>query len=225
MGLERNELEGPESGHAGMAAEQLGSADELRSPIVWLVLALVIEVPSHGYEINQRYEARFGGFLPVSGSSVYAALGRLQSAGMIEPIALEASEGSPRQRSFRRSYRATAAGARAYRVWVASRMRDDPQRVRLLGRLASTGLLGIGALIELVDRYEQECLREAKTMSTSDGRETRRADRGMAELAEHLVAEQQRLEMRAQLDWVAYARKEIRAHARRRVAKEQAAGS
>jgi len=224
LGLERNEREDPRAGAAGIARAESTSVDELRSPVVWLVLALVIEQPSHGYEINQRYERRFGGFLPVSSSSVYAALGRLQDAGMVEPIVLEESGRARRQHVLRRSYRATAAGARAYRRWVAERMRDDPQRPQLLGRIASTGLMGIDALLELVDRYEQECLQEAKTMPTPDHGERRGADGGMAELAERLVAEQQRLEMRARLEWVAHARKEIRAYARR-MTQEQAAGS
>jgi DNA-binding PadR family transcriptional regulator len=42
------------------------------------VLALVIERPSYGYELYERFGRRFGEFLPASQGNVYDALKRLE---------------------------------------------------------------------------------------------------------------------------------------------------
>ncbi len=63
---------------ASQAARQLRGVEDPWSPAVWLVLALVIEQSSHGYEISQRYQRRFGSFVSMSVPRVYAALDRLR---------------------------------------------------------------------------------------------------------------------------------------------------
>jgi DNA-binding PadR family transcriptional regulator len=188
------------------------AVEDARSPALWLVLALIIEQPSHGYELSQRYEVRFGEFLALSKSSLYAVLERLRDAEMIEQIVLEPTGQPRKQHGLRRSYRATRAGAQAYRRWVAERMSDDPQRPQLLGRIASAGLLGLDALLEVVDRYESECLQAMKALPTADPED---AQADATELVESLVVDQLRREMRARVDWAIYARRILRAYAQR----------
>jgi DNA-binding PadR family transcriptional regulator len=96
-----------------------GEAVDAGSLAAWLVLGLIIQQPSHGYELYQRFE-RFGAVLPLSRSSVYAVLDRLRERGMVEEIDLEPVGPVSRKRESRRSYRATAVGASAYRRWVAA---------------------------------------------------------------------------------------------------------
>jgi DNA-binding PadR family transcriptional regulator len=194
---------------AQAARERL--AEDARSPAAWLVLALLIEQPSHGYEISQRYRQRFGSLQPMSVPRVYAALDRFRDMGMIEPVTLKPADPSGKQHLMRRSYRATRAGARAYRRWVAERMRDDPQRSQLLSRIASTGILGIDALLEVIDRYQRECMEELTALPTlSEPLQTGSAS--LEELAEALVFDQQRRELRAHSDWAAHARELLEAH-------------
>src|SRR5277367_4210446 len=100
----------------------------LRSQVACAVLGLVIEKPSHGYEIGQRFERRFGGFLSVGRSSIYAALGTLMGAALIEKMSARSATGVSRGAKAGASYRATAGGARAYRALLAERLRSDPQR-------------------------------------------------------------------------------------------------
>lgn len=180
-----------------------------------MVLALVLEQPSHGYEIHQRYELRFGGFLPTSRPSLYAILNRLREAGLIESIVLEPTGRSRKQHDLRRSYRATRTGAQAFRRWVAERMRDDPERLGLLARIASVGFLGLDAVLGVVDRYESDCMRAMKALPTSD---PEGAHGGVAELVESLVVDQHRREMRARIDWAKHARRILRAYATRSAA-------
>jgi DNA-binding PadR family transcriptional regulator len=200
-----------------LAQRQLPSrgAEDQRSPSAWLVLALVIEQPSHGYEISQRYERRFGSLQPMSVPRVYAALDRLRDAKMIEQIALKPAKPAGKQHLMRRSYRATSAGTQAYHAWVAERMRDDPQRPRLLGRIATAGLIGIDDVLDVVDRYQRECMEELRALPTDSERlETGRSS--LEELTEYLVNDQLRRELRARHDWAVHARGILEAHKRRR---------
>src|ERR1700737_4491774 len=123
-------------GSASLTARQprATGAEDLISPAAWWVLALLIEQPSHGYEISQRYQRRFGSFMPLSVPRVYGALDRLRDAGMIEPVATRPKSASKQQR-MRRSYRPTDEGAEAYRRWLGEKMRDDPGSPPLLGRM------------------------------------------------------------------------------------------
>lgn len=189
------------------------AADEARSPVTWLVLALLIERPSHGYEVSQRYDERFGSFAALSVPRIYAAIDRLRDAGMIEPIVLDPAKATRKQHLMRRSYRATAAGAQAYRRWVAERMRDDPQRPQLLARIASVGWLGLEAVLEVIDRYDRACTEELRSLPTdSDQLELGRCS--PEELTEYLVTDQQRRELRARHDWATHARRVLQAHKR-----------
>lgn len=149
--MRADDLEGGGLASVMRGGESRDAALGALPPGAWLVLALVIEKPSHGYEIDRRYEARFGAFLPLSTSRVYEALRRLNRMGLIERIALRPEGHSRKQHGLRQSYRAKRAGVQAYRGWAAERMRDDPQRVEILARVASVGLLGVDALVDVVD--------------------------------------------------------------------------
>ena len=200
------------------AAAALTSPESRRAPAAWLVLVLVIEQPSHGYEIHRRYEQRFGGLLPVSMARLYPILGQLHKAGMIEPIRLEPLDQPRKQHGLRRSYRATPAGVQALRCWVSERMRDDMERPQVLGRIASTGVLGLDAVRALVDRYEHDCMEAMRVLPLSDPKDVHG---GIPELVESLVADQQRREMRARIDWAVHARGILRAYSERSTVKEE----
>lgn len=191
--------------------EEAGStlAPVLRSQVACAVLGLVIEKPSHGYEIGQRFEARFGGFLRAGRSSIYATLRNLIEAGLIEQMSARSTTGVPRGAKAGASYRATARGARAYRARLAERVRSDPQRIEMLGRMTLAGVHSVEAALDLVDRYEQECVLEAKALvgpvysDVSDSR-------GVAAVVERLLLEERRRMIDAQLGWITYARAELR---------------
>lgn len=188
----------------------------MKSTVNWAVLGLVIEKPSYGYELLQRFEGRYGEVLRVSGPShVYAALNRLEKARLIEPALDEAAEPAEVQRQPKVSYRATADGARAFRRWIAERMRDDEQRVELMGRLIAVGARRMDALGEIIDRYEHECVEAVSRMplfdreAAADGRETEHEFMG------RLIAEERRFVLEAQLMWIEFARQEMAARAQR----------
>jgi DNA-binding PadR family transcriptional regulator len=213
---------------ATLAAQPVraGAVEDPRASGPWLVLALVIEQPSHGYEISQRYERRFGSFHSMSVPRVYGALDRLRDTGMIEPITLKPVKPAPRQHLMRRSYQATDAGVQAYRRWVAEQMRDDPQRPALLARIASVGVLGIDAVLDVIDCYQRECMEELRALAI-DSEPLEGGGSSLEELTESLVIDQQRRELRARHDWAVHAREILEAHKQRISAEsgERAAGT
>lgn len=113
------------------------------------VLGLVIERPSYGYELSKRFEQRFGALLHVSRSHIYAALNSLLGDQLIEPLPTDESQRQPKVH-----YCATAAGAEAFRGWVAEQLHDNVQRSQLLGRIAATGVRGRDEVLTLVDGHE-----------------------------------------------------------------------
>jgi DNA-binding PadR family transcriptional regulator len=202
-------------GHRGSTAASEApayAATGTLSLAAWLVLALIVERPSHGYEIYQRYERRFAGFLPKSRSSIYEVLPRLKAEGMIESIVIEPDCPAGRQHESRNSYRATRMGAQAFRGWVAEWMRDDPQRLQLRARVASVCFLGVDAVLGVIDRYESDCMLEMKALPASDPDDEHR---GVAELVESLVVDQRRREVRARIDWATRARRILQDQAAR----------
>jgi len=217
-------LRGEKSSPLAAQAVRARAAEDPRASGAWLVLALVIEQPSHGYEISQRYERRFGSFQSMSVPRVYAALDRLRDTGMIEPIALKPVKPARRQHQMRRSYQATDAGVKEYRRWVAEQMRDDPRRPALLARLVSVGVLGIEAVLDVIDNYQRECMEELRELPTAQPFEE---DSSLEELTENLVIDQQRRELRARHDWALHAGQILEAHKKRLSAEpgERAAGA
>lgn len=197
----------------------------MRSAVNWAVLGLVIERPSYGYELFQRLERRYGGVLDPPISQIYAALNALERQELIEPLPAEERAPEPEdgaRPSARRQpkvhYRATASGARAFRQWVARQMREDPQHVELLRRIAGAAAAGLDraeTMRGLVDAYERACVEEASLLPLPPARSGEPAV-AAGELVERLVLAARRGLLDAHFAWIAYARKEIEAFERTR---------
>jgi DNA-binding PadR family transcriptional regulator len=181
------------------------AGEDGRSPAYWLILGLVIDEPSHGYEISSRYKERFSDLVPLTVPRVYAALDRLREDGLIEPVAVEESPEVPKQHLMRRSYRVSAEGVAAYRDWLVGQLREDPMRAQLLARITSVSGMGPEAMLDVVDRYAQVCLEQLRALPAS-GDAPAPASGGLEELASVLLYDQQRRELRARYDWAVHAR-------------------
>lgn len=190
--------------------EQSDASSAVRGPRSLLgivVLGLLIQRPSHGYEIAQRLEKNFA-FLRPKKAAVYSTMESLAEAGLIER-ALGASRGL---RGNAKTYRATADGARAYRIYLAEKVHADPQRMEMLGLMTLAGASTIDAALEFVEHYEAECFRDAKALGGSDFREPD-ASGGTVALIGRLLLEEQRQMIEAKLAWCSYAKAELRAQA------------
>lgn len=186
------------------------SSSAMRSPINWALLGLLIKRPSYGYELVRRFERTYEGSLELSSrSQIYAALDRLARRGMIEHVEHdEAQRGLDPLRQPKLRYRVTDAGARSYEHWLLDEMNGDPGRSRLITQQFAT--LAPAHALRVLERCEQMCL-EAIGRSAQRGEpEEGVSDRGEA-LAERLAGEEERLRAGAMLEWIEYARSELRA--------------
>ncbi len=180
----------------------------LRSPVARAVLGLVIEKPSHGYEINQRFRARFGPFLQAERSSIYRTLSRLARDGLIERMPLDEVPVARRGAKVGPSYRATADGARAYRASLADEVRTNPQSADVMGRLMLAAMISIDAAFDFVHSYEQKCLQDAKALTPPPNQE---GTPELVGLVQRLLLDRERRALDADLDWLRYAKDELRA--------------
>jgi DNA-binding PadR family transcriptional regulator len=178
----------------------------MQSAVHWALLGLVIERPSYGYELAQRFEYAYEGMLHLSGVSyVYTALDTLQRRGLIEEIPGTRAGRQPKPR-----YRATASGVRSYQERLTEQIQDDLRRSRLFARQLAVFAHEPEMALEIIDRYGQVCLEEAAgaAILTPAGEG---APDVISGLASRLVSEESRLSMEAKLPWVEYARREFKA--------------
>jgi DNA-binding PadR family transcriptional regulator len=167
----------------------------LPSLIDGIILALVIEKPSYGYELHKRFERRFGEFLSTSLANVYDALGRLEDDEYVEVAGHSGARGRPRV-----NFRATTKGIDTHLSWLAERLREDPQRFPLLSRLASTSLRRTDAKLKVIDRFVEDSSQEARQIAMPECDD---------ELLWDLFIELHRRMVTAQLEWGAYARSKV----------------
>jgi len=193
-----------------IATAQRG-ATAMRSPVSWALLGLVIQRPSYGYELVQRFERTYGDALELSSpSQIYTALDALVQRGMIEELPSEEMAAIGRQP--KPHYRATAAGVSDYEQWLIAHADEDRRRGRLFAQ--QLAVLAPERALAVIERYERACLQEAGRTAPAArpgaGRE------GAGGLAARLLAEEHRVATGAKLAWIEYARRELAALVRAR---------
>jgi DNA-binding PadR family transcriptional regulator len=180
----------------------------MQSPVNWALLGLVIDRPSYAYELAQRFERTYDGVLSLSSvSHVYTALTTLRERSLIEEIPGTRTGRQPKPR-----YRATAKGLLEYGDWLVDEIREDRRRQRLFVLQLASFVRDPESAIAMLDRYEQACLQEVARIPLVPGQDGAMPEAGDALLA-RLTAEESRLALGARLQWVQYARGELRVRA------------
>ena len=180
-------------------------ANPMQSAVHWALLGLVIERPSYGYELAQRFEHAYAGMLQLSGVSyVYTALDTLQYRSMIEEIPGTRTGRQPKPR-----YRATSEGVRSYQERLIAQMHEDLRRSRLFARQLAAFAQEPEMALNVIERYGQACLEEAGETPVPAPAENGAG--AASDLASRLVSEERRLALEARLPWIDYARREFKA--------------
>jgi DNA-binding PadR family transcriptional regulator len=175
----------------------------MRSLVQWALLGLVIDRPSYAYELAQRFERTYEDAVSLSSvSHVYLALGALKERVLIEEIGGSGTERQPKPH-----YRATAIGIERYGDWLVEQICEERQRRRLF-------VLGLGAFtrdpekaLEVIDRFEAACLREAARAPLLAGADA--GEGSSSSLMEQLLNEENKLAAGAKLEWLHYARERL----------------
>jgi DNA-binding PadR family transcriptional regulator len=188
-----------------MKGERDAQPGPMHSQVNWALLGLVIERPSYAYELARRFERTYAGVLALSSvSHVYTALATLRDRALIEEL-----PGTRAGRQPRPHYRATPGGLEEYGRWLVGQVGEDRRRQRLFVLALARFTRNPDAALEILARYERECLAEAQSTPV-EPREAVCAV-GAPELASRLVAEEARLALGAKLAWLEYVRRELNA--------------
>jgi DNA-binding PadR family transcriptional regulator len=171
----------------------------MRSSIAWALLGLVIERPSYGYELVQRFSRTYGDALALSSSKkIYTALDALRMRSLIEQA--DDPHSAP-TRLPKPHYRATDEGVRAYEEWLLTQMEQERQRSRLFAR--QLAMLEPSAALEVLEEYEREWLSQADKATP--------AETAKEALAERLLEGEEQTSLEVRLAWIEYARNELQA--------------
>ncbi len=182
----------------------------MRSPVNWALLGLVIQRPSYGYELVQRFERTYGESLELSSpSQIYAAIDSLAKRGLIEEV--RAEDGPDFVRQPKPHYRATEKGACRYEHWLLSQLDEERRRSRLFAQ--QFAVLSPATGLRVLALCEKACLEEASGLPTASSPPEGEDERC---LVDRLVGEEDRLRVGAKLSWVEYARGELKARRERR---------
>jgi DNA-binding PadR family transcriptional regulator len=179
--------------------EQIGT---MRSTIAWALLGLVIERPSYGYELVQRFTRTYDETLALSSSGkIYVALESLQVRSLIEEVRDEpAGPSSTPARMPKPRYRATEGGLRAYQDWLLIQLEEARRRRRLFAR--QLAMLDPKLALAVIDQYERECLAEDE--------EPQEAASERQSVAARLAEEEEQLGTQVRLSWIEFARSELK---------------
>jgi len=183
--------------NGGRGFEQQSGA--LRSSVAWAVLGLVIERPSYGWELVQRFSRTYGEMVALSSSKqIYTALDVLLRRGFIEELGDAGGDSAPARRP-KPHYRASERGVHAYEEWLLVQIEEERQRQRVFAR--QLAMLEPEAALEVIDRYEEECLTDAEEFPAA---QTEREG-----VAHRLADHDEQLALEARLTWIRYARREL----------------
>jgi DNA-binding PadR family transcriptional regulator len=175
----------------------------------WLLLALVLEDEgeSHGYKLAERFQQRFGLFLPFEARhAVYRFLDLLEGDGLIAGQAKPTGKGRLKRRV---EYEATEAAEPALKQWLISCPPPTRHwRLEVLARIAAARTLAIPALLTLVERYQRYAQADAEsverqTLLLPDARES------PASLVGHMMLDELRRTLASGITWAEHWHNEI----------------
>ncbi len=170
----------------------------MTSVVYWSVLGLVIERPSYGLEIFNRYERLYADLLPISGSShIYTALDELQRRGLIQTVPEVATGRQPKPH-----YRVTPLGTSSFEDWCVEQMDAQSRSLELWARQLAIFAHDPAAAIRLISRFRRVYLEKVGRI----GRESEGSVSGSrGALIDDLVAEQKRIAAGGMLSWFRFA--------------------
>ncbi|MEZ4862761.1 MAG: helix-turn-helix transcriptional regulator [Caldilineaceae bacterium] len=88
-----------------------------------VLLALLAEEPTHGYELKKRYDETLGELWPLQQAQIYNNLRLLEKAGQIELDVRVAQENLPDQKL----YRVTQPGVTELNEWISTPVQSSRQ--------------------------------------------------------------------------------------------------
>ena len=152
------------------------------------LLGLLVEGPTHGYDLKQRYDAYFGGDRPLAYGQVYATLARMIRDGLIVALGEQAGGGPDRKR-----YGITPAGRKHLEEWLSTPEPPSPSLQSNLFAKTILALLLDAAADELLDIQRKQHLARMREMT---------ALKATSPLLERLAIDHELFHLEADLRWI-----------------------
>ncbi len=157
------------------------------------LLAFLAVGPAHGYELKQRFEARFSPFRPpVNVGQIYTTLQRLERDGLIRRGGTVETGDAPA----RHVYEITGAGREALASWLATPTSGTRLREDFFMKLVLSQAAGLAEPRELLERQRQAVFQELRDLNEL------LEDPGRQDTATQLLIEGAALHLQADLRWI-----------------------
>jgi DNA-binding PadR family transcriptional regulator len=170
----------------------------MTSEVYWTLLGLVIERPSYGLELYNRYQRVYADLLPVSGPShIYKGLDEMERRRFIETI-----PGVGVGRQPKPHYQATSLGVRRFEDWCVERMDAQRHSQELWARQLAIFAHDPTAALHLLRRFR---CRYLETAGKIGGQPEDSAISSSSAFIDELVTEQQRIAAGGMLSWLRFA--------------------
>jgi DNA-binding PadR family transcriptional regulator len=179
------------------------------SPLKGALLGLLLQSPGYGYDLANRLNRRLGPAWQIEAKGLYPMLQQLERANLVSSRRV-AAHGPTGQRLI---YSPTERAEAALTEWMVAGSLAEPQRGELQAKLAVARTEDVPRLLVALDVYERHC----QTLIGASSEEFPKAHSWMA-LAMHLTRAAVLTRLRAELEWIAFARREIAAFATARAA-------
>jgi DNA-binding PadR family transcriptional regulator len=136
--------------------EKTAALVEGRSPIKAAALAVLLEGPTHGYEVAKRINRRMGASWHVQAKHIYPVLKQLEEAGLVRSEEREIDE-PPYSR---RVFHPTDIGEQARRDWLVTPPAASVLRADIHARLAFSSDEDIPELLRALNELRVDLIEE-----------------------------------------------------------------
>lgn len=171
-----------------------------QSPLKGAVLGLLVQGPSHGYELANRLERQLGPSWSIFRPSLYRMLRKLRAEGLVS------SEPAGETNSARIVYSATDLAERALVAWLDSPLELEQGRLQLQARMVVARREDLPRLLVALNGYERALF--AKRTEIQAGLPARQSLRAAMM---YLVREASIQQINGELLWVDVSRQTIHA--------------
>lgn len=180
----------------------------------YAILSLLGEGADHGYRLKRRLDDRLGPVWPVNQGQVYQILDRFRRLGWVEELPPEVQRVGRRERW---PVAITNEGRRALETWIRTprppSRPPEPARNDFLGQLLVGGARSVDAVRHGLEQerhaYGNAHARLTAALQTLEPPTGDVPRTAMGHFAARLAIEAARLSIRAHLDWIDLARRDL----------------
>jgi len=124
------------------------------------ILALLAEKPSHGYELKQAFDDRFGAvWPPINVGQIYNTLSALERDSLVR-----SEEVPQRGAPSRRVYELTDEGRTALDEWIRAPSASPTLKEEFIVKLVLAHVAGVSNRMELIEQQRQQYFRAIREL-------------------------------------------------------------